>query len=241
MESVSGTAVKVAQNPKAYDMLLADLPIVGQLQAGGFVATPNFDAMPNIKGVDPRFTKQYPHGAPTDYGKVGIGYNSKLVKTPPKSWAEFWDMAPDYKGKIVAYDLDRDIIGSALIYLGYSTNTKNPDELNKAKDALIELKKYLKAFKAVDIARSSSTGERGARHHQRLRRRAAQTQSKDIEWVVPVGGDERLPRGLDRCEAESSTSTSSTPSPTSTSTRRTTRPSSTRPGRRTWSPAPSSG
>jgi spermidine/putrescine transport system substrate-binding protein len=188
VESVSGTAVKVAQNPKAFDMLLADLPIVGQLRAGGFVADPNFDAMPNIEGVDPRFRKQYPHGAPTDYGKIGIGYNSKLVKTPPKSWAELWDMAPDYKGKIVAYDLDRDILGSALIYLGYSTNTKNADELNKAKDALIELKQYIKAFKAVDIAKELTTGSAALAITGDYDVAFQQTESKDVQWIAPTEG-----------------------------------------------------
>jgi spermidine/putrescine transport system substrate-binding protein len=188
VESVSGTAVKVAQNPKAYDMLLADLPIVGQLQAGGFVAEPNFEAMPNIAGVDERFRKQYPHGAPTDYGKIGIGYNKKLVKTPPTSWADFWDMAPDYKGKIVAYDLDRDIIGSALIYLGYSTNTKSAAELNKAKDALIELKQYLKAFKAVDIAKELTTGGAALAITGDYDVAFQQSESDDVAWVSPSEG-----------------------------------------------------
>ena len=188
VESVSGTAVKVAQNPKAFDMLLADLPIVGQLRAGGFVADPNFDAMPNIAGVDERFRKTYPHGAPTDYGKVGIGYNKKLVKTPPKSWAELWDMAPDYKGKIVLYDLDRDILGSALIYLGYSTNTKDEGELNKAKDALIELKQYVKAFKGVDIAKELTTGSAAFAITGDYDVAFQQTESEDIGWVSPTEG-----------------------------------------------------
>lgn len=188
VESVSGTAVKVAQNPRAFDMLLADLPIVGQLRAGGFVAEPNFEAMPNIAGVEDRFRELYQHGAPTDYGKFGIGYNKKLVSTPPESWADLWDMAPDYKGKIVAYDLDRDIIGSALIYLGYSTNTKDEAELMKARDALIELKPYLRAFKAVDIAAELTTGSAALAIAGDYDVAFQQTESDDVAWVSPSEG-----------------------------------------------------
>jgi spermidine/putrescine-binding protein len=188
VESVSGTAVKVAQNPKAFDMLLADLPIVGQLRAGGFVADPDFANIPNIDLVDQRFRKQYAHGIPTDYGKIGIGYRKSAVKTPPRSWADLWAMAPKYKGQIVAYDLDRDIIGSALRYLGYSTNTKDPAELNKAKDALIELKPYIKAFKAVDIAKELATGGAALAITGDYDVALVQTESDDVGWVAPSEG-----------------------------------------------------
>jgi spermidine/putrescine transport system substrate-binding protein len=187
-ESVSGTAVKIAQNPEAFDMLLADLPITGQLLAGDFVAELDFDQIPNIELVDKRFRDQYPHGAPTDFGKVGIGYRKDMVRTPPKSWADLWDMAPQYEDKIVAYNLDRDIIGSALVYLGYSTNTKSEAELERAKDALIELKPYIKAFKAVDIAKELVTGTAAFAITGDYDVALAQTQSKDIEWVSPTEG-----------------------------------------------------
>ena len=29
---------------------------------------------------------------------IGIGYNPKKIKTPPKSWEELWD--PKYKGRV---------------------------------------------------------------------------------------------------------------------------------------------
>jgi spermidine/putrescine transport system substrate-binding protein len=187
-ESVSGTAVKIAQNPKAFDMLLADLPIVGQLRAGGFVADLDFEAIPNITLFDARFRKQYPHGVPTDYGKVGIGYRTDLVKTPPKSWADLWEMAPQYKDKIVAYNLDRDILGSALRYLGFSTNTKDTAELDKARDAVIDLKSSLQAFKSVDIAKGLVTGSAAIAITGDYDVALAQTQSKKIEWVSPSEG-----------------------------------------------------
>jgi spermidine/putrescine-binding protein len=187
-ESVSGTAVKIAQNPKAFDMLLGDLPIVGQLRAGGFVADLDPAKIPNLTSVEERFRKQYPYGVPTDYGKVGYGYRKDMVKEKPTSWADFWSLAPKYSKKIVVYNLDRDVLGSALKYLGFSTNTKDKGELDKARDAIKQLKPHIKAFKAVEIAKELVTGGAAFALTGDYDIALAQTQTKNIEWVAPTEG-----------------------------------------------------
>lgn len=186
--SVSGTAVMVAQNPKQFDMLLADLPVIGQLSAGGFIAQMDFSKIPNISLVAPTIRKLYTRGVPTDFGKMGIGYRTDMVKTPPKSWADLWRIAPQYKDKIVAYNLDRDMFGPALKYLGYSVNTRNTAELQKAKQALIELKASIKAFKAVDIASELVKGTAAIAMTNDYDVALAQTQNSKIAWVVPSEG-----------------------------------------------------
>jgi spermidine/putrescine-binding protein len=186
--SVSGTALIVAQNPKQFDMLLADLPVVGQLLAGGFVAKLDFARIPNRSLIDKRFRDVYTHGIPTDFGKMGIGYRKDLVKPPPASWADLWAMAPKYKGKIVAYNLDRDMFGAALKYLGYSANTKSSAELQRAKNALIHIKPFIKAFKAVDIASELVKGSAAIAITNDYDVAFAQTQNNKIAWVTPKEG-----------------------------------------------------
>lgn len=186
--SVSGTAVMVAQNPKEFDMLLADLPIIGQLSAGGFIADLDFAHIPNMSLVAPGIRKIYTRGVPTDFGKMGIGYRTDLVKPAPTSWADLWHMAPKYKGKIVAYNLDRDMFGPALRYLGYSVNTQSEAELQRAKDALIELKGSIQAFKAVNIASELVNGSAVIAMTNDYDVALAQTQNKNIGWVVPSEG-----------------------------------------------------
>ena len=186
--SVSGTALLIAQNPSAFDMLLADLPVIGQLAAGGFVANLDFSKIPNRSLIDSHFRQLYTHGIPTDFGKMGIGYRKDMVKTPPTSWADLWSMAHKYKGKIVAYNLDRDMFGAALKYLGYSANTKSSAQLEKAKNALIELKPFIKAFKAVNIASELVPGRAAIAITNDYDVAFAQTQSKQIEWVTPKEG-----------------------------------------------------
>jgi len=194
--SDSGVAVTVAQNPGQFDMLLADIPVSGQLQAGGFIATFDFARIPNISLVDSRIRKLYPWGIPTDFGKMGIGYRKDLVKPAPRSWADLWDMAPKYKGKIVAYNLDRDMFGPALRYLGYSINTRSNAELQKAKQALIHLKASVKAFKAVDIASELVKGTAVIAMTNDYDVALAQTQNRNIGWVLPSEGTSGYLEGI---------------------------------------------
>jgi spermidine/putrescine transport system substrate-binding protein len=194
--SSSGVAVTVAQNPDQFDMLLADGAVSGQLLAGGFIAHFDFDRIPNISLVDPHIRKLYPFGVPTDFGKMGIGYRKDLVKPAPTSWSDLWNMAPKYKGKIVAYNLDRDMFGPALKYLGYSANTHNVAQLQKAKHALIELKASIKAFKAVDIASELVHGQAVIAMTNDYDVALAQTQNKNIGWVLPREGTSGYLEGI---------------------------------------------
>jgi spermidine/putrescine transport system substrate-binding protein len=188
VESVAGTAVKVAQNPSAYDFLLADVPIQKQLDAGGFVYDLDFERIPNIAAVGERFRKEYPLGVPTDYGKIGFAYNSDVVKEKPQSWADLWEIAPKYSRKITALNIDRDIIGAALLYKGYSVNDVEDAALDAAKDALLELKPHIQAFKSVEVAKGLVTGDTAIAITGDYDVALVKAEQPKVEWVVPEEG-----------------------------------------------------
>jgi len=188
VESVAGTAVKVAQNPSAYDWLLADVPIQKQLDEGGFVYDIDFERIPNIEAVGERFREEYPLGVPTDYGKIGFAYNSDVVTEQPKSWADMWDIAPKYSNKITALNIDRDIIGSALLYKGYSVNDTSDEALDAARDALLQLKPDIQAFKSVEVAKGLVTGDTAISITGDYDIALVKQEQPAIEWVVPEEG-----------------------------------------------------
>jgi spermidine/putrescine-binding protein len=188
VESVAGTAIKVAQNPSAYDWLLADVPIAKQLDAGDLVYDLDFERIPNLAAVGERFRKEYPLGVPTDYGKIGYAYNSDVVSERPQSWADLWEIAPKYSRKITALNIDRDIIGAALLYKGYSVNDTDDAALNAAKDALLELKPHLQAFKSVEVAKGLVNGSTAIAITGDYDIALVKQQQPKIEWVVPEEG-----------------------------------------------------
>ncbi len=54
-------------------------------------------------------------------------------------------------------DLERDCIGSALKYLGYSSNTSDQKQIAAAKDAIIKIKPHLQAFLNTNVGKGLST------------------------------------------------------------------------------------
>jgi spermidine/putrescine transport system substrate-binding protein len=191
---VSAAAAQIAQNKDTYDMSLGG-PVLGeQLRQGGLLQPVDFANIPNIKNVGQHFIDAYPWGPPTDFGKTGIGYRSDMVSDPITSWADLWNLAPKYSGKIVFVDFDVDVLGAALKYKGFSVNSADPDELNQAKDALLEIKPHLLAFAPTDITKPMIKGEAAITVDYDYDIAAAAEKESSITWVAPSEG---MPAYLD--------------------------------------------
>ena len=73
---------------------------------------------------------------PYFWGTVGIMYNTTSVdEADLTGWDVLFD--PNTTYDIGMYDSARDAVASALLYLGYDVNTSDQDELDEAKDALL--------------------------------------------------------------------------------------------------------
>jgi spermidine/putrescine-binding protein len=176
------------QNAGQYDFSLEDQSGVGQLVAGGILQEPDWSKIPNIGNVDDSFHKAYTHGTPTDYGKVGIGYRTDLVKEGITSWADVWNLAPNYSGQIIFLNLDRDCMGSALKYLGLSGNTKDPAEIERCKQALIDIKPHLQAVTGTGVSRGLVRGTAAIAMDWDYDIALAKEQEPRIQWVLPEEG-----------------------------------------------------
>ncbi len=184
----SGPAEQVAQNPSAYDFMLLDPAGIGQLDAGGFVTQVDYANIPNYQRIIPRIAKEMPFGIPTDTGQVGIAYRADKVKEPIKSWADFWAAVPKYSGQVVFVDFDRDVIGNTLLYLGYDINSKDPAQLDKVKQALLQLKPHIKAFKVIGVGDTLVSGDAVLTMGYDYETAAAMKRNPNIKWVVPEEG-----------------------------------------------------
>ena len=91
------------------------------------------------------------------WGTVGIIYNKTMVDEPVTSWRILWD--PKYGKQILMLDSQRDSIGVALKMLGYDMNTRDLDELEAAKQALIEQKPLVLAYVGDDVKDKMIAGE----------------------------------------------------------------------------------
>ena len=74
---------------------------------------------------------------PFEAGTSSIAVNTDKVTNLPTTWEDLW--STDYKGRMVAIDDSRAIIGVTLLTLGYDVNTTDKKQLDEAKQKLIQL------------------------------------------------------------------------------------------------------
>ncbi|QLH34821.1 MAG: hypothetical protein HWD61_00690 [Parachlamydiaceae bacterium] len=81
---------------------------------------------------------------------TGVGYRKDKVVIEDPSWNIFG--RTDLKGRMTMLNDIREALGAALIYLGFSANSLNEEEVNQAADQLIAWKKILLNLKVNKIS-----------------------------------------------------------------------------------------
>jgi spermidine/putrescine transport system substrate-binding protein len=92
----------------------------------------------NLGNIDPlvlqkaSYDPEMEYSVPYYFGAAGIAVNTAKVPQYEKSWSIF--SRTDLQGKMTMLDDMREVLGDALVHLGYSVNTKNPWEIAAARD-----------------------------------------------------------------------------------------------------------
>ncbi len=145
--------------------------------------------IPNLKLVT-RFRNAYfdpemRHAVPYDWGTAGIAYDSAIYPNLPQTWAVFWDES--YRGRTSMLDDMRETLGATLKLLGYSVNTRSLDQLEAAKQKLIEAKPLLKRFDS-QAAEVLLAGDAAIAHAWSGDAFRAATEKASIRYFVPKEG-----------------------------------------------------
>ena len=91
---VAAQIAQIANNPGAYDLSLAGVPVSSQMKLAGIIEPLDVAAIPNLKLVPQEFRTALPLGIPTDFGKTGYGYRKDLIPERPTSWKDLINLAP---------------------------------------------------------------------------------------------------------------------------------------------------
>lgn len=118
----------------------------------------DMDAISNHRQQKPRFLNYASiagimrngktYAVPYAYSEMGLIYNRKLVKEPPKSFSAMW--APEYRGHVLAFNTSNHNFTLAGQLLG----VKNPfhmtsDEMSRAAKLLVRLRRNVLTFYAT--------------------------------------------------------------------------------------------
>ena len=135
------------KDPTYFDIVIAPSDMAQTMYRSGVLADIDKSLVPNIAQLDPQYlsaeydpTRQYT--LPYFWGTVGLGYRKSSFAKAPSSWSAALDNSR-LKNRIALFDNAELTMGLALKYLGYSYNSTDHSELDKAAELLLEQKPYL--------------------------------------------------------------------------------------------------
>ena len=184
---------KVQSGAIAYDVVCPSDYMIQRMIENDLLAELNFDNIPNVKNIGQEYFKQSrqfdsenKYSVPYCWGTVGILYNKTIVDEPIDSWSVLWD--EKYIDNILMQDSVRDAFAVALKYKGHSLNSTDLDELEEAKELLIEQKPLVQAY-VIDQVRDKMIGNEAAigviYSGEAI---YTQLENPNLEYVIPKEG-----------------------------------------------------
>lgn len=141
-----------------YDLIFPTDYMIFRMIELGLITPLDKANIPNFKNVDPFNLDNWfdPGGVycvPNTWGTTGIAYRADLER-PPTGWDAIYDpeQAAYYQeqGGINLLDDPREVIGNALLYLGYPLNDTDPEHLAEARDTVIAIMPLIEYINSTD-------------------------------------------------------------------------------------------
>jgi len=182
---------RVLQGGSDFDVLFPSEYMIERMINQGMLAQLNWDNIPYASHIDERFWDM-PHdprnqySVPYMWGTFGILYNTTMVTGPVYSWDVLWD--EQYANQIFMYNASRDSMGVALKRLGFSLNSTNMEEIEAARDLLIEQMPLVRAYLGDPMRDRMVTGDGALGVIYSGDALWAIEDNPDLNFVVPVEG-----------------------------------------------------
>ncbi|MGC8955468.1 MAG: extracellular solute-binding protein [Fervidobacterium sp.] len=185
---------KLKQANSGYDIVFPSGDHVRMMINDRILEKLDLSKIPNFKNLDPRvlekttYDPNHEYSVPYMMGTTGVIVNKKYVKDFQKSWSIFEN--PNLKDKMTLLDDMREVFGAALKYLGYSVNTTNPEEIEKAKQVILRWKENIVKFDATTYAQGVVNGEFWVVHGypENVFQLIPEDELENFEFFVPKEG-----------------------------------------------------
>ena len=184
---------KVQAGAVAYDLVCPSDYMIQRMIENNLLAEINFDNIPNIKNIGKQYMEQSQgfdpenkYSVPYCWGTVGILYNKTMVDESVDSWSILWD--EKYADQILMQNSVRDAFGIALKYCGYSLNSTDLDELEEAKELLLQQKPLVQAYVIYQVRDKMISNEAAIGVIYSGEAIYTQSENPDLEYVIPKEG-----------------------------------------------------
>ena len=176
----------------AYDLVVVSDDAVKEMREARLLAQLDHSKIPNLVHIGQKhrnlpYDPEQRYSIPYLIGTTGVVVNKKYVKGDTDSWKVLFDK--QYQGKLAMLSDPFEVAAVALKLLGYSMNSTNVEELEKARDLLLEQKPLLNGYyddtKMMELVVNE---EVWATHIFSGEGLLAMEQNEDLEYIIPKEG-----------------------------------------------------
>jgi spermidine/putrescine transport system substrate-binding protein len=202
----------VTESSNAYDVIFPSDYIIERMISEGLLEKLDLESMPNTQNLiewlkTPDYDPSGEYSIAYMWGTVGILYNTSMVDEEIDSWAQLFDVK--YIRNVIMIESVLDSMAVALKMLGYSLNTRDLDELEAAKQALIRQKQdgIVKGYLVDETKDKMISGEAALAVMWSGDALYSMAENEDLRYVVPKEGSNVwvdgmcLPAGSQNIEA----------------------------------------
>ena len=134
-----------AADSNRYDVIIASDVVIQQMVKQGLIAPIDTNKIPNRVNIADQF--RHPSYDPTNtytipylWGTTGILYRDTTLHADSASYSMLFD-STNTKGRFSLLDESRSMLSMALLAKGFDANSVDPQEINQARELLIQAKK----------------------------------------------------------------------------------------------------
>jgi spermidine/putrescine-binding protein len=182
---------KLQAGASGYDLIIPSDYIVSIMIKQGMLEPLDLSAIPNFKNIgeefkNPGFDPGNKYTVPYQWGTSCLVVDTSKVSRPITKWADLWD--PEFAGKIVLLDDEREVLGMVLSVLGYDRNSTDPAQLEEAKAKFLELMPSVRLFDSDSPKTALLAGEVWLGQTYNGEAAIAHSENPDIDYIFPEEG-----------------------------------------------------
>lgn len=183
---------KLKSGSAYYDVIIPSDYMISKLIKEDMLLPIDFENIPNYQYIDKELLKKFDYdpenkfSVPYTWGRVGLLYNTNVVKDDIDSWQSLWD--EKYENKILMFDNSRDAFGIAQKLLGYSFNSLNEDEWHEAAELLKKQKSVVRSYVMDQIFAMMISGEAAVAPYYVGDALTIMSENENVDFVIPKEG-----------------------------------------------------
>ncbi len=182
---------KLKAGAAGYDLIVPSSYMVKVMSEQGMLRELDHSKLPNLAHLDAEYLRfavdpGMKYSVPYMIGTTGIGYLQSRVPDFRPSWTMFGN--PAYAGRMTLLNDMREVIGTALLTLGYSMNTVDESELAEAEQLLLSWKRNIAKFESDQYKNGLVSGEFLLVQGFSGDLMQVMEENEDIAYVIPEEG-----------------------------------------------------